>query len=80
MMFVCIVALQDNEGVILVRTKTLILVACYNSSMYAGVAVEAVEKLGECCNITTSYTTSCTGVPFSTSASSDTMALCILYY
>jgi len=43
----CDVVVQDQrDGLILVQTKSHILMASYTRSMYASVAVEAVEQLG----------------------------------
>ncbi|XP_066445267.1 profilin-4 [Eleutherodactylus coqui] len=36
----------DNDGVILVKTKSSILLATYRDGMYPSVCVEATEKLG----------------------------------
>ncbi|XP_068136353.1 profilin-4 [Hyperolius riggenbachi] len=36
----------DNEGVVMVKTKSNILLASYREGMYPSVCVEAVEKLG----------------------------------
>ncbi|XP_072263561.1 profilin-4 [Pyxicephalus adspersus] len=36
----------DNEGVIMVKTKSNILIAVYREGMYPSVCVEATEKLG----------------------------------
>ncbi|XP_069830177.1 profilin-4 [Dendropsophus ebraccatus] len=36
----------DNDGIIMVKTKTNILLAAYRDAMYPSVCVEATEKLG----------------------------------
>ncbi|XP_075056593.1 profilin-4 [Mixophyes fleayi] len=36
----------DNEGVVMVKTKSNILLATYRDGMYPSVCVEATEKLG----------------------------------
>lgn len=47
--------IQPDGGLIVVKTKTFILVATYKAGMYPSVCVEAVEKLGK--------TKACTCVP-----------------
>ena len=37
---------KDNNGIIVVRTATLLLVATYTPEMSPSICVEAVEKLG----------------------------------
>lgn len=39
--------MQDNSGIIVVRTATLLLVATYSPEMSPSICVEAVEKLGQ---------------------------------
>ena len=38
---------QENRGLVLVKTLTLLVIATYSDSMYPSVCVEAVEKLGK---------------------------------
>lgn len=38
---------RNNEGVVLIRSSTLIILATYSSEMYASICVEAAEKLGD---------------------------------
>jgi len=39
--------LQENRGLVLVKTLTLLVIATYTDSMFPSVCVEAVEKLGK---------------------------------
>lgn len=39
--------IQPDGGLVVVKTKTFILVATYRMGMYPSVCVEAVEKLGK---------------------------------
>lgn len=43
----CFIFIQENTGVIVVKTHLYLLVATYSEGMYPSVCVEAAEKLGK---------------------------------
>ena len=47
MFFYVLCHFQENRGLVLVKTLTLLVIATYSDSMYPSVCVEAVEKLGK---------------------------------
>jgi len=42
-----VIFIQNKEGIVMIRTATLVILALYSHDMYPSICAEAVEKLGE---------------------------------